>query len=291
MPAPRKLDPDRLTLTEVEEELLFTLLVTRNTPEAKGQVAAIEKLHTDTVALAQQGKKIEEAKLEAEVLVSLANRGLDLGVAGLRAMVNGKTDGDTESPLYRRYFGQRRPSEVIRMALAAELPIVEPWVASLKAETDADLKAQGAALEKLVAAGKAALAAQGTARQAQKVFDTGPRAALFDQLNTGRVALYAELTKVGPDAAWVESFFRQPARRRPEEPQDLTVAAATAQLVAQQQAVAAAEAALAAAKQREAESLAAAQAREAHEKEIAATRKDLAALRSHLAELESQIPK
>ena len=289
--APRQLSAERLSLETLEEETFYTLLVVRNTPEAKGLVTAAEKLHTAVAAGVQGQKKLTAARLEAEVQVALANRSLDFGVAGFRATLSGKTDNDPEAPLYKRFFGRYRPHEVIRLALASELPIVEPWVDSLKGEADAELKAQGLLLEKLVAAGQAAMAAQRTARQAMADFRSGPRARLFEQVNAGRAALFGELTQLSSDAAWVASFFRvAPASSAPDL-ESLTVAEAGALRMQRQRELAEAESLEAAAKQREAAAEAAAVVRASQEKELLEGRKAMEALRLRMAELESELKK
>lgn len=289
MSAPRKLDSERIPLEDLVEEVLFTKLMIRNTTESKGQVAAADKLHGDAEAQLTRERGLYTALLEAEARIAIGNRVLDEWVGAFRGILESKRASGGPD-LFGRFFGSRRPSEVLRMALGAELAVVEPWVESLKADADAELKAQGAALEKAVAAGKAALAAHKAARQAIKDFRSGARAALFDQVNSGRAALFGalrELDKGKADEAWAESFFRP--SRRPDEADEPSVAEATAQLETQRAALKAAEARLAEAQQREALAQAAVAAREAKEKERDAARKELVAVRDRLAELEAQL--
>jgi hypothetical protein len=288
MATPKKLDVERTPLEVLVEEALFTKLMIRNTPEAKAQVAAADKLHGDAEAQLTKERALYAARLEAEVRIVIGNRVLDEWVTAFRGLLESKRASGVD--LFGRFFGSRRPSDVIRMALASEITVVEPWIESLKADADAELKAQGAALEKVVAAGKAALSAHKAARQAIKDFRSGPRAALFEQVNGGRAALFGalrELDKGKADEDWAESFFRP--SRRPEEPDEPTVAEATAELETQRAALKAAEARLAEAQQREALAQAAAAAREAKEKERDAARKEMAALRSRLAVLEEEL--
>ncbi|MFO0573269.1 MAG: hypothetical protein U1A78_04655 [Polyangia bacterium] len=289
MGSPRKLDGERIPLEDLVEEVLFTKLMIRNTTESKAQVAAADKLHGDAEAQLTRERGLYTALLEAETRVAIGNRVLDEWVGAFRGLLESKR-ASGGADLFGRFFGSRRPSEVIRMPLGAELALVEPWVESLKADADAELKAQGAALEKVVAAGSTALAAHKAARQALKDFRSGARAALFNQVNSGRAALFGalrELDKGRTDAAWAESFFRP--SRRPDEADEPTVAEANAQLETQRAALKAAEARLAEAQQREALAQAELAAREAKEKERDAARKELMALRDRLAELEAQL--
>lgn len=289
MGAPRKLDSDR-TLADMVEEALFTKLMVRNSPEAKGLAAAADKMHGDAETQLTRERALYPALLDAEVRVAIANRLLDEWVDVFRALLLGK-ESSGGGDLTGRFFGGRRPSDVIKMALGSELAVVEPWIESLKADADADLKAQGAALEKRVAEGRAALTAHKAARQAIKDFRTGPRAQVFEQVNSGRVGLYGdlrELDKGKKDAAWAESFFRA-RRASAEEPDLLSVEEATAALETHRAAVKAAEAELEAAQQRAALAQAATAAREAKEKERDTARKEMARLRSRLAELEDEL--
>lgn len=289
MPAPRKLDSERMSLEDVVDEVQFTKLVVRNTPEAKALVAGTDKLHADAEALLGKERLLYTGLLDAEVKVAIANRGLDAWVLGFRGVVEAKTGGKPDAPLYRRFFGQYRPSEVIRMTLQTELGVVGPWVDSLKADADTELKSQGASLEKLVALGTAAVAAQKAARQAIKDHRTGAREALFEQVNSGRAGLFGELSNLSQEGAWIDSFFRSGARRSSEEPQELSVSDATRLLDSQRKALQAAEAALEAAKQREAAAQAAAAARESKEKERDTKRKEAEALRARLRELDEEL--
>ena len=289
MPAPRKLDVDRSSLSTVVDEALFTKLMIRNTPETKAQVAAADKLHTDAQAQLQTERALYAGLLDAEVRIVIGNRLLDEWVDGFRGLLKNK-EASGSANLFSRFFGSLRPSDVIKMALGTQLAVVEPWVESLKADADAELQAQGAVLAGLVATGHAALSANQAARQAIRDFRSGARAQVFEQVNSGRVGLFGalcELEKGKKDMAWAETFFR--ASRRSDEPDLPTVAEATAALETQRAAVVRAEAQLQAAQQREAAAAAATAAREAQEKERDAHRKELAALRRRMAELEDAL--
>jgi hypothetical protein len=289
MTSPRKLDPERTSLDELVEELFFTKLLVRNTPDAKAHVAAADKLHDDAKAQADKERALLEALLEAEVRIALGNRGLDGFVSGFRGVLNQRTGSDPGAPLYQRFFGKYRPSEVIRMALATELPVVEPWVASLLAESDPELLAQGKALEAVVKTGREALAAKSAARQALRDFAAGPRQDLFEQIQVGRTGLYAKLLELGQDVRFAESFFRPGPRQSSEAPPEPSVQEAAAELETRRKAVLFAEAQLVAAQQREAAAQAATAARAAQEAERDAKKKELEAVRLRLAELEDSL--
>lgn len=287
--APRKLDSERTSLEDAVEEAQFTKLTVRNTQESKALIATADKLYKDAEAQLTQERALYAAVLEAEVRIVIGNRGLDGWTGGFRGLLENKEASGAGTNLFSRFFGSRRPSDVIKMALGSQIGVMEPWIESLKADADPELKAQGAELEKLITTGKAAVAAHKAARQAVRDFRAGPRAAAFAQVNSGRLGLFGDLSELprGKDPAWTESFFR--TRRAPEEPDEPTVAEATAALATQRAALAAAEAQLEAAKQREALTAAAALMREAKEKEREAARKEAAALRRRLAELDEEL--
>lgn len=285
----RNLDPDRLDLEELSDETLHTKLVIENTPESRALSPEADLVHADVTAMLGKEQKLRIARVAADVQVSLGNRRLDGLVAKLRSVVNQRTDGKTDHPLFRRFFARYRPSEVIRMSLATELPVVEAWLESLKSDPDAELAAIGAELAKAVSAGRAAILAQATARQAQRDFDAGERLSLFSQVNTGRSALFAALRKLQDDSAWLESFFRQAPRRSPEDREEPGVTEAQALVASKDAELAAARAQLVAAQQRETAAQAEAAARTERDRERDAKKKELAALMARLAELEGDL--
>lgn len=289
MPVIRTLDPRRTSTEDLVTETLYTQRVIAHTKEAKALVAEADKMYADAQAGLATEQALAVTRIDADVQVSLGNRALDGGVAELRALVNQRTDSNVEDPLYKRFFSRYRPSEVIRMALATELPVVEPWLASLKDDADPAFVELGKKLAGVVAQGRAALLAQGTARQAERDFAAGPRQALFADINTGRGALHAALRKLNDDAAWLESFFRQAPRREKDDPEELSVAQAQARLAEKESELQLARSVLDAAQKREIAAQAAAAARASKEAERDAKRKEFLALQAHLAELEDQL--
>lgn len=285
----RNLDPNRFSLSELAEETLYTQLVIEHTPECKALLADAVKLHSDVLAAVAQEQKLAIARTAGDVQVSLANRRLDLWVAALRATLHHRTHGQIEHPLYQRFFSRHRPSGVIRMALATELPVVEPWLESLKADPDAELAALGAELAKIVSAGRAAISTQAAARQAQRDFAAGPRLALFSQVNAGRAAQGVALRAIQDDVTWLESFFRQPPKRAHSGEEEPSVEQAQALVASKEHELASARAQLAAAQMREQAEQAQAAARLELEREREAKKKELAALAARLAELEGEL--
>jgi len=238
--------------------------------------------------LVAEERKLEDAYIEGEVAVSLRNADLDAGVTDFRGVLLKKTRGKTDAPLFQRFFAGRTASDVIRMSLRPELDLVSPWVASLKAETDPELKDQGTALEKLVTAGRAAISQYDAAAQALRDFRSGSRRKLFGDANTTRQTVYAELTKLGRTPDWVLSFFR-PGRKRADGPAVLTLLDAQAAVAAAQAALREAEAQLAEAQERENKEAAEAAAREAVRKELAEAERQAAEAQRKVAELRQRV--
>lgn len=214
MAAPRILDPDRISLSDLYYEVLYTTLRIRHAPEAKALVADADKLLLEVERVMDIEKTREEALVDGEVAVDWRNYDLDVGIAHFRNLLAYKRGGRPGQELYDRFFRNKTPSEVIRLALRPELQLVNPWVASLKADADIDLAAQGKALGELVDAGSDAVAKQDAALQAMRDFRAGPRLLLFNTVNAARQAVHGELSTIAKTKEWVQSFFRVGRRRR-----------------------------------------------------------------------------
>jgi hypothetical protein len=279
----------RFSLSDLAQETLYTKLVLEKSPECKALVKEAEGLHSDVQAARAEEERLTLARLSADVQVSLVNRRLDQLVARLRAVVNQRTDGQADHPLYLRFFSRYRPSLVIRMALATELPVVEPWLDSLKGDPDAELAAVGAELATVVAAGRAAVSAAAAARQALRDFDAGPRLALFSQVNTARASLSAALRGIQDDDTFLDSFFRQNPKRPSPDDELPSVSEARARIESKEQELQAARDALAAAEERERAEQARREARAEKEREREAKKRELAVLAARLAELEAEL--
>ena len=287
MAGPRYLDPERLSLEDLYYEALFSALRLRNAPEAKALVAAGDKLLDDVRKAMESERKLHEALIDAEVGMSLRNNELDAGVTTFKAVLLKKTGGSTEGALYQRFFAGRQPHEIIRLSLRPQLPICEPWVASLAADPDKELQEQGTALGKLVQAGKDAVAKADAATQALRDFRAGARAALFETANAERRSLMGELAKLKKPKEWVNSFFLAGRQRRDEGLP--SVQTAQAAVVAAQVALVAAQKELQAAQQREADAAKQQADRDALQKELLTAKKQQEELKRRIAALEDEL--
>lgn len=208
MAGPRVLDADRISLHDLVHETLYVAVRVRHSPDAKSQLVLAESLLTDARAGLALEDKLSERLIEADAGVMLRNIDLDAVVTEHRGVIQRKTRGKTDHKLHQRFYGSQSPHAIIRLGLRSQLPIVEPWIESLKRDPDPDLQALATPLEKVVQAGHAACAAQDHAIQALRDFRADKRAKLFDSVNAGRRTIWAALSAlpVGPDFAL--SFFR-----------------------------------------------------------------------------------
>lgn len=287
MAGPRYLDPERLPLKDLCFELLYTALRLRNTPAAKALVAVSDKLLEDARKLLTYEAQLDEAVIEAEVAVDWRRSDLNAGVTLFAGILAVKPLGKSGQPLFERFFAGKAPHEVRYLALRPALRIVQPWVASLKAESEPDLASQGRALEKLVDAGQGAVAAQDLALQGKRDFVAGPRRQLFEEANATRQGLHGELHKLGNAREWVASFFRVPRRITKRPP--LTLAAAQAEVAQAQNALTEAQAQLEAVRSRDAAAAAQAAEREKKQQALSAAKQQNAELKRRIAELEDEL--
>lgn len=286
MAGPRILDSERMSLGDLRDEVLFTTLRVRHTPETKAQVAAANKLLADLGTTIATELQLADDIISGEVMMSLRNADLDGGVVAFKGVLLKKTFDKTDHPLFKRFFAGRPPSDVTRLRLRPELPIVEPWVDSLKAESDPDLQGQGVALGKLVKAGWDAVTQYDAAVQQRRDFRAGPRRDLFSAVNASRRSLFGELSGLGRTPDWVNSFFRTDSRR--DDSAEPTLAEAEAQFAVAQADLAQAQARLDQARQRAQAATAQAAAREQARQDLLAAERQSAELQRRIATLRSQ---
>lgn len=218
--APSILPSDRSLLT-LREALVYS----RARLSGHALTAAFFPRFDDLLTEWQKVYANELALADARVTASAQIDGVDELLDGFVDRFSGAVLARVKSrdhELYRFYFKNGRPSDVKRAVLGDELRLLTEWVTHLTASADAELKALGAELTKLVAAGQAAEKAWDDASQKQAAFRTlGDRKALFDKANRVRQTTFADLQQVrlGPQGVgltndFAGSFFL----RKSEEP-------------------------------------------------------------------------
>jgi hypothetical protein len=118
------------------------------------------------------------------------------------------------SPVYLRYFGARRASDLKRPRLGSQLEIMRDWPPSLLESHNPILQQYGTQLAAAVIEADAAEAAK--KRNAQELTDfrvTGMRARFIDRFNAVRKSLFGRLSEIqhanpALGTGWAESFFR-----------------------------------------------------------------------------------
>lgn len=201
------------SLDAIWSELIYTearLMLDANAedlaPEFASLLARWEKLGAGQ-------RKVWRAEIIAQVRVDAENDTLDdttenIGDAVLRA-----EDKDRTSARYRRYFGARRPSEVIKLGLESQLGVMKPWVEPLKTEPEEELKKLGGRLEGNVETGTAAVEGRATAAVNSTNFRVRERMRFVDDVNAvrdsvhGILAQRASKKRLGKD--WPDRFFRR----------------------------------------------------------------------------------
>ena len=287
MAGPRILDSERLSLSDLYLEVLYSTLRLRHSPETTALVSDADKLLTEVERVMGVERTRETLRIDGEVQVDWRNYDLDTWLAAFRSLLATKRGGRPGQELFDRFFANRTPSEVIRMPLRPELQLVSRWVASLKGETDADLSKQGTALELLVDAGNKAVSAEDAAIQGLRDFRAGPRLQIFNDVNVWRASLHGELSKLGHTKDWVASYFR-PGRRRREDPA-LTLLDAQAAVTALRAELAEAEATLEEVKKRDETLALKAAEKEQQQQALDAARRQDAELKRRIAELQAQL--
>lgn len=136
----------------------------------------------------------------------------------LNAIVDGVSytlliDFDRESPQYREFFHNQRPSELKKPILGTQLSVMTKWPEALEKYSNEALKKYGVRLATTLPAAQAAATEVETTETALSNFRTmGTRAKLIQKYNALRKATYGKLGEIQHahklETGWAESFFR-----------------------------------------------------------------------------------
>jgi hypothetical protein len=208
---------DSESLDSVAEELLFTASRLGSDEHGKEFAPTVGGLITqvDQVRSGQVGASRDE--VTAQAAVAAADDQLDDWIASFDRALKDIVRGDTQSPLYKRYFSSA-PWTFIRMGLESEISRVRGWVDSLASESNQSLKDQGARLATLITQGEAALDRRRKAAGARGDHRVRSITSLIEEINTTRAALYGKLATRAAEAGlpidWPSRFFRKAARAK-----------------------------------------------------------------------------
>jgi hypothetical protein len=292
--APRTLDPERMSLDELFDEIAFTVVRLRLSSLASPHLAAFEILDTEAKAVQVEERRLAALLLAAEAAIDWIDEEIDGSVRLLSASILKIVRNDRNDPLYLRYFGGQTPSELARPVLGRELTTVRGWVDSLKASPHDELKDLGTVIEQQVtAADNAVQARQETQQQMEDFRRLGARARIFERVNAERKTTQAGLATLPRGDAdrrlsrdFAERFFRQ-NRRRPSG--ELSVDEAREALERMRKAMAEAEANLRAAEERAQQAVQAKAERAAAEAELVATKRAITLANRRAAELRDKL--
>lgn len=131
-------------------------------------------------------------EVTAQAAVAAADDQLDDWIRSFDRALRDIVRGDTQAPLYRRYFSSA-PWTFVRMALESEISRVRGWVDSLASEPNQSLKDLSTRLATLITQGEAALDRRRKAASARGDHLVHSITSLIEQINTTRAALYGQL--------------------------------------------------------------------------------------------------
>ncbi len=207
----RKIDRDE-SLDYVWEELVYTDARLRMDTNAEDLAPQFEAMLKRWAKVDAGQRTVWRGEILAQAAVDAQNDTLDDTTDDVADALFAAEDKDRTSPRFRRYFGARRPSEVIKMGLESQLEIVKPWVQPLKTEPEHDLQQLGARLEGNVETGTAAVNGRMTAAGNSANFRVRERIRFVEDVNALRESVYGILMQRAADKklgkTWPDRFFR-----------------------------------------------------------------------------------
>ena len=196
------------------DQYFFTLSLVARHPLTRTLTPELEALRPELDAAQAEEQRLIWNQYDADAAVKLIDRVLDGIADGVDSTLLIEVDRNRNSPVYLRYFGARRASDLKRPQLGPQLEIMRAWPPSLQESPNPILQQYGAQL--LAAVAEADIAAAAKQRGSQELTDfrvTGMRARLIDRFNAVRKSLYGRLGEIqhanaSLGSGWAESFFR-----------------------------------------------------------------------------------
>lgn len=293
---PPIIDPDTLS-PAVHQEIITTLVALAADPLVANLATPLEQFYQQKwrVAVARETDlSVEEYRVEAMILV--ADQHLDDFVDELDTVLLRLVNKDRTDPLYAFFFGHKRPFELKRPVLSAQLETMRGFVAPLKTSSHTELGTLGARLEGLIADADTAVTRQQAATIASKTFWTlGERKTCLDELNALRqstAGILSEMPHKHPEkhlpVNYVERFFRRPSRRT-KSSKDLTIGEIRTKIAEQDQVLTLLKAQLDEALAREAAAAHLRAEKNALENELAEAEKVAAEAKARVAAIKAKI--
>jgi hypothetical protein len=196
------------------DQYFYTAARLSRHPLSRPLVPQYEVLRPDLDATAAEELRLLWQQYDAEAAVKFADDVLNGIVDGVDSALLIEVKRDRNSPVYLRYFGTRRASDLKRPLLGVQLEIMRDWQPSLQASSNPALQQHGVQLGAALADADAAAAAKQRASQELTDFRvTGMRPRLIDRFNAVRKSTYGQLAEIqhatpSLGSGWAESFFR-----------------------------------------------------------------------------------
>ncbi|MFO0761903.1 MAG: hypothetical protein U0359_36020 [Byssovorax sp.] len=209
------------SLATVLEENTITLARLKANPLTADMAQDFTSFYNAWTKVNAQEINLRVAVVTALAEVAVVDETLDPLVDALAAAVLVITKNDRKAPLYQLYFGTKRPSELKRPVLGAELETVRGFIPSLVGSSNSSLVNVGNQIADVVNLADLAVAKLALAEQMNRDFRAiGERKALIDQFNAVRKVTYGKLSEMPhalPDehlpATFAEQFFRHDKSR------------------------------------------------------------------------------
>ncbi len=201
------------SLDNIWEELVYTEARLMLDPNAEDLAKEFTAMLARWAKVDAGQRAVWRGEIIAQVRVDAENDTLDDTTDDIGDAVYQAEDKDRTSTRYRRYFGSRRPSEIIKMGLESQLGVVRPWVEALKTEPEKELHALGTRLEGNVETGTVAVEGRMKAATDSTNFRVRERMRFVDDVNGLRDSVHGILAqravkkKLGK--SWPDRFFRR----------------------------------------------------------------------------------
>jgi hypothetical protein len=193
---PRKIGYDT-PLDVVFAEAAYTDAQLEAYPIAQPFRPRLETFFSQWNGVSGEERGMIRADARADAHVDRVDADIDPLIPELHKAILIEVKDDRRNPLYQRYYGKRRPSEISKPVLGPELEEVRGWVPSLKEATQPSLKDIGNRFEPLVVEADSATSEQkDVARQWEDFWQVGNRCKLIDDFNELRRTLHSDLTKL-----------------------------------------------------------------------------------------------
>jgi hypothetical protein len=219
------------SLDTVWEEIVYSKSGLKGNKSTESFLGKIDPFIKQLTTLKEGQLKCWEDEQVTQALVDYYNYALDrlveeFGAAKLAAIrrenPHWKEKEARESAEYTLYIKKGSTiSDIIRLGLASELPVVEPWADLIRRETDALLLPFAERFEDIVTKGKEAVAARAKALVATSEHRTRQINPFIKELNAARTSLHGQLldlsTTLKFPKSWADTFFRKSTASGPNK--------------------------------------------------------------------------